>query len=158
MGDSSESIHDPVLAADQSPAPAPEDQQTMHVHKIKPVHGWKEFLNEILIIVIGVLIALGLEQVVEEVHWRNKVADAEQRLKTEETANFGFAAEQVIVTPCILAQLNRVAPTDPSMGKRNLGSASARWDRGALFNRATALSRRSLSSGGKHGRRRWPEW
>lgn len=108
MGDSSESIHDPVLAADQSPAPAPEDQQTMHVHKIKPVHGWKEFLNEILIIVIGVLIALGLEQVVEEVHWQNKVADAEQRLKTEETANFGFAAEQVIVTPCILAQLNRI--------------------------------------------------
>ena len=108
MGDPLEPMDDSVLATDESSMPAPQEKEPMHIHKIKPVHGWKEFLNEILIIVIGVLIALGLEQTVEELHWRHKVADAEERLKIEETANFGFAAEQVIVTPCILAQLDLI--------------------------------------------------
>jgi len=41
----------------------------MHIHLPKPLHGWKEFTNEIFVIVVGVLIALGFEQVVEELHW-----------------------------------------------------------------------------------------
>ena len=40
-------MHDPVPAPDQSPALEPEDQHTMHVHKIKPVHGWGEFASEL---------------------------------------------------------------------------------------------------------------
>ena len=34
----------------------------MHFHLPKPLHGWREFLGEVGIIVIGVLIALGAEQ------------------------------------------------------------------------------------------------
>lgn len=47
----------------------------MHVHIPKPTHGWQAFLNEIFIIVIGVLIALGFQALVEEVHWWDKVQD-----------------------------------------------------------------------------------
>ena len=36
----------------------------MHVHLPKPVHGWREFVGEIAIIVIGILIVLGGEQLV----------------------------------------------------------------------------------------------
>lgn len=46
----------------------------MHVHIPKPIHGWKAFGTEIITIVIGILIALALEQVVEWLHWRDKVA------------------------------------------------------------------------------------
>jgi hypothetical protein len=46
----------------------------MHVHLPKPLHGWREFVGEVGIIVVGVLIALGAEQVVQDVHDR-----AEQR-------------------------------------------------------------------------------
>ena len=46
----------------------------MHVHLPKPLHGWREFLGEVGIIVVGVLIALGAEQVVETLHWRSAVA------------------------------------------------------------------------------------
>ncbi len=80
----------------------------MHIHPPKPLHGWQEFLNEIFVIVVGVLIALGFEQVVEEFHWQHKAAEGRERLRLELRAQFSLAAEQAIVTPCILAQLDRL--------------------------------------------------
>ncbi len=42
----------------------------MHLHVPKPLHGWREFTGEVGIIVIGVLIALGAESVVQHLHNR----------------------------------------------------------------------------------------
>ncbi len=55
----------------------------MDLHKPKPWHGVREFLKEYLIIVVGVLTALGGEQLVENLHWREKVARAEAAEKPE---------------------------------------------------------------------------
>lgn len=55
----------------------------MHFHLPKPLHGWRELVGEVGIIVIGVLIALGAEQVVEAVHWHYKVEATETAIKTE---------------------------------------------------------------------------
>ena len=46
----------------------------MHFHLPKPLHGWRQFAGEVGIIVLGVLIALGAEQVVETLHWRHEVS------------------------------------------------------------------------------------
>jgi hypothetical protein len=46
-----------------------------HFHLPKPLHGWRAFVGEVVIIVIGVLIALGAEQVVESIHGRQNVAE-----------------------------------------------------------------------------------
>ena len=46
----------------------------MDIHKPKPWHGRSEFLKEIGTIVIGVLIAIGGEQLVEMLHWRAVMA------------------------------------------------------------------------------------
>ena len=43
----------------------------MDIHKPKPWHSFREFLKEYLIIVVGVLTALGAEQAVEWLHWRD---------------------------------------------------------------------------------------
>jgi hypothetical protein len=80
----------------------------MHVHPPKPLHGWKEFLNEIFVIVVGVLIALGFEQVVEELHWRHKVHEGEERLRAEMANNIAVAVERITVSPCVTAQLDRL--------------------------------------------------
>ena len=77
----------------------------MHVHKVKPAHGWKEFANEIVIIVLGVLIALGLEQVVETIHWNEKAEQATVAMRGELRLNYQTAAEQIIASPCIDRQL-----------------------------------------------------
>ncbi len=52
-------------------------------HKIKPPHGWREFLFEIGTIVLGVLLALGAEQGVEAVHWSHKIENAEAAMRLE---------------------------------------------------------------------------
>lgn len=55
----------------------------MHVHLPKPLHGWRAFVGEVGIIVVGVLIALGAEQVVETVHAREDVAQLRAALRGE---------------------------------------------------------------------------
>ena len=55
----------------------------MHVHLPKPLHGWREFAGEVGIIVLGVLIALGAEQVVETIHERHEVDQLRQSLRAE---------------------------------------------------------------------------
>ena len=49
----------------------------------EPVHGWRDFLLHILTITIGLLIALGLEGVVEWQHHRHLVHEAEASLHHE---------------------------------------------------------------------------
>lgn len=55
----------------------------MHFHLPKPLHGWREFAGEIGIIVIGVLIALTAEQVVERVHEHHEVDQMRRALRGE---------------------------------------------------------------------------
>ena len=55
----------------------------MHVHLPKPQHGWRAFVGEVGIIVIGVLIALGAEQVVETLHERADVEQLRSALRGE---------------------------------------------------------------------------
>jgi hypothetical protein len=55
----------------------------MHFHLPKPLHGWRQFAGEVGIIVIGVLIALGAEQVVESIHERSEVGELRRALRAE---------------------------------------------------------------------------
>lgn len=80
----------------------------MHVHLPKPIHGWRAFVGEVGIIVLGVLIALGFEQVVEELNWRERTRDAVSDLKSESENNYAIMAERATVQPCIDAQLDRL--------------------------------------------------
>ena len=59
----------------------------MHIHLPKPSHGWREFLGEIGVIVIGVLIALGAEQAVEAAHHRSQVHEMTAKLRAESLEN-----------------------------------------------------------------------
>jgi hypothetical protein len=49
----------------------------------KPLHGWREFAGEVGIIVLGVLIALAAQQLVEDIHDRRDVADLRSALRAE---------------------------------------------------------------------------
>ena len=56
-------------------------------------HTWKDFFIHIATIVIGLLIAVGLEQTVEAIHHRREVTEAREALRVERDANCGaFAA------------------------------------------------------------------
>jgi hypothetical protein len=80
----------------------------MHFHLPKPLHGWRAFVGEVGIIVIGVLIALGAEQMVEWVHWRNQVADARRALDSEVAYNLGAVEKRQQEAPCIDRRLREI--------------------------------------------------
>lgn len=73
----------------------------MHFHLPKPLHGWREFAGEVGIIVLGVLIALGLNQLAEGIHWSNSVDQAHAEIREETGAANRFFAFRAAAEPCI---------------------------------------------------------
>jgi hypothetical protein len=80
----------------------------MHFHLPKPLHGWRAFVGEVGIIVIGVLIALGAEQAVEWLHWRHEVADARRALDREIASNLGAIVRRQQEGACIDRRLSEI--------------------------------------------------
>lgn len=83
----------------------------MHFHLPKPLHGWREFIGEVGIIVIGVLIALGAEQLVEEWRWQERVSASLETLDAQMEDNYVMAAEIVVTRLCVDAQLDQIERT-----------------------------------------------
>ena len=83
----------------------------MHLHLPKPLHGWRAFTGEVGIIVIGVLIALGAEQVVEGMHWRHTVETERRALDGDVADMWNAMSGRVIIEHCVdqrLAELKLV--------------------------------------------------
>jgi len=81
----------------------------MEIHKPKPVHGWRELLSEIVVIVIGVSIALAAEQLVETLHWRQQLQGAHKALAADMATVLGMAAEREGFSGCLDQHLNHLA-------------------------------------------------
>jgi hypothetical protein len=93
----------------------------MHFHLPKPLHGWREFAGEVGIIVIGVLIALGAEQLVEAAHWRVEARSFSKAVDHELGRNLGIYAVIMRQQPCVtrrLAELERFL-ADSRMGRQD---------------------------------------
>ena len=96
----------PFPATDAA-SPLPEEP-AMDIHKPKPVHNLREFLSEIFVIVIGVLIALGLEQAVEAWHWHDEVEAERAALNAEERDGQALFRLRERLQPCIDRRLAEV--------------------------------------------------
>ena len=77
----------------------------MDIHKPKPWHGVREFLKEYLIVVVGVLTALGAEQTVEALHWSQQTRNTELTLNSEVQASVDTVAERQALDACLRNQL-----------------------------------------------------
>jgi hypothetical protein len=81
----------------------------MHVKLPKALHNWREVAGEIAIIVVGVLIALFFEQIVQRWDWQRKIGAAEAAMQREIFWDDG--PEMVVraaIEPCIDAQLDAI--------------------------------------------------
>jgi type II secretory pathway pseudopilin PulG len=72
----------------------------MDIHKPKPWHGLREFLKEYVIIVIGVLTALGAEALVEEVRWAERTRQTEAHLIETAHRITVYATERLSNSAC----------------------------------------------------------
>jgi type II secretory pathway pseudopilin PulG len=80
----------------------------MHVHPPKPLHGWREFFGEVGIIVLGILIALALEQAVESLHGRERAHQVQEQLHVEISDNVQSAAMWLAAAPCLDRQISDI--------------------------------------------------
>ena len=81
----------------------------MHVHLPKPLHGWRAFVGEVGIIVLGVLIALGFEQLAQSVGEHRAREQARESIRQELADDFARFRKRAEVQPCIDKRLNEIA-------------------------------------------------
>jgi hypothetical protein len=81
---------------------------TMDIHKPKPWHGLREFLKEYLIIVIGVLTALGAEAVVERLHERQMSAEAREAVRAEVRLDLANVDRRLAAQTCINDRIREI--------------------------------------------------
>ncbi len=81
----------------------------MHIHKPKALHGLREFLGEIGVIVCGVLIAIALDQTVEALHHRSEAKEMIRKLREESIENRKVIAFDIGICG------RRLADTDKSI-------------------------------------------
>jgi hypothetical protein len=92
----------------------------MHVHLPKPMHGWRQFAGEVGIIVLGVLIALGFEQVVQSIHDRNMAAEARQNVRDEAALNLSALRDRIDIQGCIERRLGELSSLLEAAGDGSL--------------------------------------
>ena len=80
----------------------------MHFHLPKPLHGWREFAGEVGIIVVGVLIALSAEQIVEALHWHSEVAGFRSAVRQELALDLGTYQFRMNENGCVKARLDEL--------------------------------------------------
>ena len=77
----------------------------MYFQLPKPLHGWRQFVGEVGVIVLGVLIAIALEQLVETIHWQGQVRDARGAIGDDMSQTNRAFAFRVAAHDCIAARL-----------------------------------------------------
>jgi len=125
----------------------------MHFHLPKPLHGWREFLGEVGIIVLGVLVALGFEQLVQSAHDHWIAQEAHASIRAEVRENLWWIDRRDDYEPCISSMLSELEGVltlarngQPTPQLTDVGLpihakiTSLRWDANAEAGRASLFS------------------
>lgn len=73
-----------------------------------PPHGWRAVWWELVIVVLGVLIALAAQQMVEAWNWRSAVAAERVVLRAEVRDNLNSVQDRLVLEPCMIRKLEEV--------------------------------------------------
>ena len=73
------------------------------------MHGWRVFVGEVGVIVIGVMIALVAQQFAENWQWRQTVARTKSDLDDQIHSAVANSAERAAVDPCLSQRLSELA-------------------------------------------------
>lgn len=107
-------------------------------HGKKKIRNWRDFIKEVGTIVLGVVIALAADELVDNWNWKNEVSIIEDSLNDELAGSLFAAAERIKISECQRQTLDALDDlADKSQGKlmlrnkpvsRNRVWASAAWD------------------------------
>jgi len=127
--------------------------------KLRPPHGWNAVVWELGIVTLGVLIALGAQQVVDDVHQRGEARDAEQAIRGELELNMAKLKARAEKKPCVVQRLAELQALIDSAGPDGgaietpswIGRPqfwtmqTARWEATAQAGRAALVSPKHLA-------------
>ena len=88
--------------------------------RVRPREGWRVFVGEVGVIVLGVLIALGAQQAADEWRWRQDVTRTKADLDNELLINVATGVERVAVNRCLTGRLTE-------LGKA-IAASDGRWN------------------------------
>lgn len=74
-----------------------------------PIHGWRVLAGEMGVIAVGVLIALGAQQLVERREWNQRAESAEAAIKDELGNAAMMSHERRIIQPCLRGKIRELA-------------------------------------------------
>ena len=133
----------------------------MHIHRPKPLHGVREFAGEVAVIILGILIALGLEQVAEAAQHGREAAEARQTVREEVSTDLTRANQRVLRQACIdhrldeLQQILDHRTTDGRFTRPNwigrpsrYAIESSRWEAATHSGRVSLLGNREQAAFG----------
>jgi hypothetical protein len=125
----------------------------MHIQVPKPLHGWRALLKEVGVIVLGILIALSLEQLIVWIHEKRIAGEARESIKAEVRENLFWIEQREQREPCIRRRLTEL---DDLLQRARTGAAtplvhyvgvlphtkitSLRWEANAQAGRASLFS------------------
>jgi hypothetical protein len=81
----------------------------MEIHKAKPWRGWREFLREYVIVVVGVLTALGAEELAQAWRWRQEVVEARHEFRFEIGTDLSLISRRADLADCVDRRLDELA-------------------------------------------------
>lgn len=133
----------------------------MRFHIPKPMHGWREFAGEVGIIVLGVLIALGAQQLAQNVQQRSDANEARRSVRGELEVNMSRLASRAAQKHCVENRMeeiqalldkaanNPLITTPGWVGRPQYWSMqTVRWDAIAQSGRAALLPADDLADYG----------
>ena len=80
-----------------------------HLHVPKPIHGWRQFFNEVAVIAVGIAIALGGEELVSQWNEHRYADKSFEAIKDEVEVNLGRMQARIATADCIDRRLDEVA-------------------------------------------------
>lgn len=106
----------------------------------RPLHGWRAFWGEVGVIVLGILIAMGMQKVAESANDVRLVSNAEENIRAEIADNLGALSKRADTQRCLTTRLDEMAkylqqveasPTSPPptwIGRPQVWNlSSSRW-------------------------------
>src|SRR6476659_8314929 len=99
----------------------------MRVQLPKPLHGWRQFAGEVGIIVLGVLIALGAQQVAATLQQKSDARDAEHAIRDELETNMARMHSRQAVRACVDRRLDELQALIDSAGPGGGSIETPKW-------------------------------
>jgi hypothetical protein len=93
----------------------------MRFRFFRPLHGWREFIHEIVIVIIGVLLALAGAELIDSLRWRSEVRSFRSAVDHELGRNLGIYRSVTVGRDCgsrRLAELERFL-ADSNRGRQD---------------------------------------